>query len=152
MLSHLIQDHEAEVSELGVQSQNNWHTLNKEGSCYLHVIPSWCSINFVSMYLCWVDHGDCQGCLHAVFVIGRSVCQLLSGDVAIIADGVCVFPPPPPPHFVPAWNDWGKNYSAQQFPRFDDVPQFLHLKLMCLASIDVLGINGESLLVYCSAF
>ena len=41
----------------------------------------------------------------------------------------------PPPHFVPAWNDWGKTYSAQQFPMFDDVPQFLHLKLMCLASM-----------------
>ena len=38
-------------------------------------------------------------------------------------------PPPPPPH------DWGKSYSAQQFPMFDDVPQFLYLKLMCLASI-----------------
>ena len=44
-------------------------------------------------------------------------------------------PPPPPPHFVPAWNDWGKTYSAQQVPMFDDVPQFLHLKLMCLASM-----------------
>ena len=42
-------------------------------------------------------------------------------------------PPPPPP---PAWNDdWGKAYSVQQFPMFDDVPQFFHLKLMCLASM-----------------
>ena len=75
------------------------------------------------MYSCRVDHGDCQRCLHAVFVIGRSVCWSLSGDVAIIAD------------FVPVWNDWGDTYSAQQFPMFDDVPQFLHLKLMWLASM-----------------
>ena len=47
------------------------------------------------MYSCWVDHGVCQGCLHALFIIGRSVCRLLSDDVAIIADGVCVVPPPP---------------------------------------------------------
>ena len=86
------------------------------------------------MYSYWVDHGDCQGCLHEVFVIGRSVCWSLSGDVAIIVDGVCVSPPPPP-QFVPAWNDWGKTYSAQQFRMFDDVPQFLHLELMCLASM-----------------
>ena len=39
------------------------------------------------------------------------------------------------PHFVPAWNDWEKTYSAQQFPMFDDVPQFVHIKLMCLASM-----------------
>ena len=37
--------------------------------------------------------------------------------------------PPPPILFQ------GKTYSAQQFPMFDDVPQFLHLKLMCLASM-----------------
>ena len=81
-------------------------------------------------------HGDCQGHLHVVFVIGRSVCWSLSGDVAIVADGVCISPPPPPPpNFTPAWDDWGENYSAQQFPMFDDVPQFLHLKLMCLASL-----------------
>ena len=41
----------------------------------------------------------------------------------------------PTPHFVPAWNDWGKTYSAQEFPMFDDVPQFVHIKLMCLASM-----------------
>ena len=44
-------------------------------------------------------------------------------------------PPPPPPPPPNLWNDWGKTYSAQQFPMFDDVPQFLHLKLMCLASM-----------------
>ena len=44
-------------------------------------------------------------------------------------------PRPPPPHFIPAWDDWGKTYSAQQFPMFDDIPQFLRLKLMCLASM-----------------
>ena len=115
----------------GGKSQNDCHTLNQEGSCYLHVVPSWWSINFISMYLCWVDHGDCQGCLNAVFVIGGSVCPSLSGDVAIIVDGVCIPPPPPPP----PWDDWGKSYSAQQFPMFDDVPQFLYLKLMCLASM-----------------
>ena len=92
MLSHLIQDHEAEVSE--GKSQNDWYTLNQEGSCHLHVIPSSWSINFVSMYSCRVDHGDCEGCLHAVFILGRSVCWLLSGNVALIADGVYVFPPP----------------------------------------------------------
>ena len=37
--------------------------------------------------------------------------------------------------FIPAWDDWGKTYSAQQFPMFNDVPQFLHLKLKCLASM-----------------
>ena len=30
---------------------------------------------------------------------------------------------------------WGKTYSAQQFPMFDDVPQFVHIKLMSLASM-----------------
>ena len=94
MLSCLIRDHEAEVSELGVNPQNDWHALNQEGCCYLHVIPSWWSINFVSMYLCWVDHGVCQGCLHALFIIGRSVCRLLSDNVAIIVDGVCIVLPP----------------------------------------------------------
>ena len=44
-------------------------------------------------------------------------------------------PTHPPTHFVPAWNDWGKTYSAQQFPMFDDVPQFLCLRLMCLPSV-----------------
>ena len=85
------------------------------------------------MYSCWVDHGDCQGCPHVVFVIGRSVCQSLSGNVAIIVDGVSISPPPPPQ--ICGMNDWGKTYSAQQFLMFDDVPQFLHLKLMCLASM-----------------
>ena len=32
-----------------------------------------------------------------MFIIRRSVCWSLSGDVALIADGVCIFPPPPPP-------------------------------------------------------
>ena len=114
------------------KSQNDEHTLNKERSCYLHVVPSWWSINFISMYSCWVDHGDCEGCLYVVFIIGRSVCWLLSGNVAIIVDGVCIFPPPPPP---PNFGMTGETYSAQQFPMFDDVPQFLHLKLMCLASM-----------------
>ena len=86
------------------------------------------------MYLCWVDHGVCEGCLHVLFIIGRSVCRSLSGDVAITADGVCVIPPLPP-HFIPVWDDWGKAYSAQQLPMFDDIPQLLCLKLMCLASM-----------------
>ena len=80
------------------------------------------------MYSCRVDHGDCEGCLHVVFLIGRSVHWLLLGDVALIADGVCIFPPPPPPPFV-------ETYSAQQFPMFDDVPQFVCTKLMCLVSM-----------------
>ena len=90
------------------------------------------------MYSCWVDHGDCQGCLHAVFIIGRSVCQL--GD-QFVSRCLAMLPllqmefASPPPHFIPAWDDWGKTYSAQQFPMFDDVPQFLCLKLMCLASM-----------------
>ena len=135
MLSRLIQDHEAEVSELGVNPQMiGMHSIRK-GAVTLHVIPSWWSINFISMYSCWVDHGVCQGCLHVLFIIRRSVCRSLSDDVAIIADGVCVTPPPPPPNFIPAWDDWGKTDSAQQFPMFDDIPQFLHLKLMCLASV-----------------
>ena len=71
-----------------------------------------------------------------ILFIGRSVCWSLSGDVVLIADGVCIFPPiPPPPPFCSAWNDWGKTYSAQQFPMFDNVPQFVHIKLMCLASM-----------------
>ena len=43
--------------------------------------------------------------------------------------------PPPPPQFIPAWDDWGKTYSAQQFPILDYIPQLLRLKLMCLASM-----------------
>ena len=45
--------------------------------------------------------------------------------------------PPPlnPSHFIPVQNDWGKTYSAQQFPMFDYETQFLHLNLMCLASL-----------------
>ena len=91
MLSHLIRDHKAEVSELGVnpnggKSQNDWHTHQFVGCC------------LVMLPLLWMEFAS-------------------------------------PPHFVPAWNDWGKTYSAQQFPMFDDVPQFLCLKLMCLASM-----------------
>ena len=116
MLSCLIQDHEAEVSELGVNPKMiGTHSIRKGAVTYMSSLPGGPSISSV--------------CIHAGWTMGTvkdllmtNVCRSLSGDVAIIADAVCV-------------PDWGKTYSAQQFPMFDDVPQFLHLKLMCLASM-----------------
>ena len=101
-------------------------------------LPGGPSISSVCIHAEWTMGTVKDVYMQYLSIIRRSVCWSLSGDVALIADGVCIFPPPPPPpppHFVPVWNGWGKTYRAQQFPMFDDVPQFVHIKLMCLASM-----------------
>ena len=131
MLSHLIWDHEAEVSELGVNPKMiGTHSIRKGAVTYMSSLPGGPSISSVCICAGWT-----MGTVKDVYMQ-----YLSSGDQFV---GCCLAMLPllqmefacPPPHFVPAWNDWGKTYSAQQFPMFDDVPQFSHIKLMCLASM-----------------
>ena len=62
------------------------HSIRKGAVTYMSSLPGGPSI----LSVCRVDHGDCEGYLHAVFIIGRLVCWLLSCDVALIADGVWI--------------------------------------------------------------
>ena len=91
MFSCLIQDHEAEVSELGVNPKMiGTHSIRKGAVTYM---SSFLVVHQFHQYV--FVQGGCEGCLHVVFFFGRSVCWPLSGDVVLIADGVCVSPPPP---------------------------------------------------------
>ena len=125
--------------KLGVNPQNDWHALNQGRVLftYMSSLPGG-SINFVSMYSCWVDHGVCQGCLHApIYHQEISLSVAVLSMLPLLRDGVLRRPPPPPPpHFIPAWDDWGKTYSAQQFPYVRLYSTVcLRLKLMCLGSM-----------------
>ena len=130
MLSHLIRDHKAEVSELGANPKMiGIHSIRKGAVTYILSLPGGPSILSV--------------CIHAGLTMGtvkNVYMQYLSSADQFV--GCCLamlrllqMEFASSSHFIPTWNDWGKTYSAQQFPMFDDVPLFLHLKLMCLASM-----------------
>ena len=130
MLTCLIRDHKAELSELGVNPKMiGMHSIKKGAVTYMSSLPGGPSISSVCfhagwtmasvkyVYMCYLSSGDqFVGC-------SPTMLPLLQMEFAS------------PPSFIPAWDDWRETYSAQQFPMFDDVPQFLHLKLKCLASM-----------------
>ena len=105
MLSCLIQDHEAEVSELGVNPKMiGTHSIKKGTATYMSSLPGGPSILSVCICAGWT-----MGTVKDVYMQ-----YLSSGDQFV---GRCLamlpllqmdFASPPLPHFVPVWNDWGK--------------------------------------------
>ena len=108
MLSQLIWDHKAEVSELGVNPKMiGTHSIRKGVVTYMSSLPGGPSISSVCIHAGWT-----MATVKDVYMR-----YLSSGDQFV---GCCLVMLPllwmefaSPPHFVPAWNDWGKTYSAQ---------------------------------------
>ena len=103
MLSCLIQDHEAEVSERVVNPKMiGTHSIRKGAVTYMLSLPGGPSISSVCTHAAWI-----MGIVKDVYMWYFS-----SGDQFV---GHCLAMLPllwidfaPSPHFVPAWNDWGK--------------------------------------------
>ena len=119
MLSHLIRDHEAEVSELGLNSKMiGTHSIRQGAVTYMSSLPGGPSISSVCIHAGWT-----MGTVKDVYMW-----YLSSGDQFV---GHCLAMLPllqmefvsPPPH--PVRNDWGGNIQLQ----------FVHIKLMCLTSM-----------------
>ena len=130
MLSHLIQDHEAEVSELGVYPKMiGTHSIRKGAVTYMSSLPGGPSISSVCICAGWTM-GTVKDAYMKYLSLGD---QFVGHCLAMLPLLQMKFVSPPPPPIL--FQHGMTTYSAQQFPMFDDVPQFVCIKLMCLASM-----------------
>ena len=141
MLSCLIRDHEAEVSVLGVNPKMIvTHSIRKGAVTYMSSLPGgplissvcicagWTMGTVKDVYMRYLSSGD-QFVRHCLAMLPLLWMEFASPPPPP--------PPPPPPILFQRGMTGGKPtvLSSSLCLMFDDVPQFLYLKLMCLASI-----------------
>ena len=130
-LRRVFQEHRDEVSLLGADpSEIGTHSIRKGAVTYLASIPGGPAIAAVCIHAGWT-----MGTVKDIYLR-----YLSSGDQFV---GRCLSLLPllrvefasSPPHFVPAWEDWGNDFRQHSFPMISPILHLKRLTLMCSSSI-----------------
>ena len=130
-LRRVLQEHRDEVSLLGADpSEIGTHSIRKGAMTYLASIPGGLAIAAVCIHAGWT-----MGTVKDIYLH-----YLSSGDQFV---GWCLSLLPllrveyasSPPHFVPAWEEWGNDFQQHSFPMISPISHLKHLTLMCSSSI-----------------